>query len=241
MTEQVRDLPPILRVEKLSKRFGGVRAVANVSLDIAPGTITGVIGPNGSGKSTLFNLLTGVARADSGRVHFGDTDITRLSPDRINRLGIGRTFQLTRLFGKMSARENLIVVSRADRAVAERNADELLDLVNLGPVRDEYAENLSYGQQKLLEFSRLMMTDPSLVMLDEPFAGVNPVMERRLLDTMRAWLDAGKTIVLTDHEMAIMMEICDDLFVLDHGELIAHGPPEQIRVDEKVMEAYFGR
>ena len=241
MTDPTRNQPPVLRVDKLSKRFGGVRAVANVSLDVAPGTITGVIGPNGSGKSTLFNLLTGVARADSGSVHFGDTDITRLSPDRINRLGIGRTFQLTRLFGKMSARENLVVVSRHDRAVAERNADELLDLVNLGHVRDEYAENLSYGQQKLLEFSRLMMTDPSLVMLDEPFAGVNPVMERRLLDTMRAWLDLGKTIVLTDHEMAIMMEICDEIFVLDHGELIAHGPPDEIRVDEQVMEAYFGR
>ena len=114
MTDPTRNQPPVLRVDKLSKRFGGVRAVANVSLDVAPGTITGVIGPNGSGKSTLFNLLTGVARADSGSVHFGDTDITRLSPDRINRLGIGRTFQLTRLFGKMSARENLVVVSRHD-------------------------------------------------------------------------------------------------------------------------------
>ncbi|MBA2278712.1 MAG: ABC transporter ATP-binding protein [Chloroflexia bacterium] len=241
MDQPVTNEAPVLSVDDLSKRFGGVQAVDKVSLDIAPGRITGVIGPNGSGKSTLFNLMTGVARADSGAVTFQGTDITRLSSDRINRLGIGRTFQLTRLFGKMSAIENLVVVSRHDRATAERNAAELLDLVSLGHVRDEYAENLSYGQQKLLEFVRLMMTDPSLIMLDEPFAGVNPIMERRLLDTMRAWLDAGKTIVLTDHEMAIMMEICDDLYVLDYGEVIAHGPPAVIRDDERVMEAYFGR
>jgi branched-chain amino acid transport system ATP-binding protein len=232
---------PLLEAVEVGKRFGGISALSEVSLSVEGGEAVGLVGPNGAGKTTLFNCLLGLLRPDAGRITFDGRDLLGMPVHRRARLGIGRTFQLTRLFGKMSARENLVVVSRADRAVAERNADELLDLVALGHVRDEYAENLSYGQQKLLDFSRLMMTDPSLVLLDEPFAGVNPVMERRLLDTMRAWLDAGKTIVLTDHEMAIMMEICDELFVLDHGELIAHGPPEQIRVDERVMEAYFGR
>lgn len=233
--------PPILEVRNVSKRFGGIQAVNNTSISVRPGIVTGVIGPNGSGKSTLFNLITGLARADSGEVFFNGEPVTNLGPDRINRLGIGRTFQLTRLFGKMTALENLVVVARSGRQVAAARADELLDLLSLSHIRDEYAENLSYGQQKLIEFLRLMMTEPSLVLLDEPFAGVNPVMEKRLLAQMNGWLESGKTILLTDHEMTIMMELCEELFVLDHGEVIAHGRPEDIRRDERVMEAYFGR
>ena len=233
--------PPILEVHNVSKRFGGIQAVNNASISVRPGIVTGVIGPNGSGKSTLFNLITGLARVDRGEVLFNGQPVTNLSPNRINRLGIGRTFQLTRLFGKMTAHENLVVVARSGRQVAAARADELLDLLSLSHVRDEYAENLSYGQQKLIEFLRLMMTEPSLVLLDEPFAGVNPVMEKRLLAQMSGWLESGKTILLTDHEMTIMMELCEELFVLDHGEVIAQGRPEDIRRDERVMEAYFGR
>ena len=232
---------PILEVEGVSKRFGGLQALNDVTLVVRPGQVTGVIGPNGSGKSTLFNVITGVARADRGRIRFHGTEIARLPPDRINRLGLGRTFQLTRLFGQMSAFENLVVVARGDRATAGARADELLDLVGLRHVRDEYAANLSYGQQKLVEFVRLMMGDPSLVLLDEPFAGVNPTMERRLLDQMNGWLAAGKTVLVTDHEMKIMMEICAEIVVLDHGEIIARGTPEEVRADPRVMEAYFGR
>ena len=233
-------LSPALTVENVSVRFGGVQALNKASLVIWPQRITGVIGPNGSGKSTLFNAVTGITRADTGSIRFRGTDITRLGPHQINQLGIGRTFQLTRLFGHMTAFENLVVVARGDQAAARSRAEELLDVVALRDVRDEYGANLSYGQQKLLEFVRLLMTDPTLVMLDEPFAGVNPTMERRLLEHMEGWLRDGKTIVVTDHEMKIMMEICQEIFVLNYGEVIAHGTPGEIRADARVMEAYFG-
>jgi ABC-type branched-subunit amino acid transport system ATPase component len=232
---------PILVVEDVSVRFGGVQALNGASLTVTPGQITGVIGPNGSGKSTLFNTVTGVTHPDSGSIRFRGREIAGLPPHRINQLGIGRTFQLTRLFGQMTAFENLTVVARADQKTARRRAEELIDLVSLRHVRDEYAANLSYGQQKLLEFVRLLMTDPDLIMLDEPFAGVNPTMEKRLLAQMEGWLATGKTIVVTDHEMKIMMEICREIFVLDYGEVIAQGTPEQVRADPRVMEAYFGR
>jgi branched-chain amino acid transport system ATP-binding protein len=231
---------PILAIDCVSVRFGGVQALDKATLAIPPRQITGVIGPNGSGKSTLFNAVTGVTRIDSGLIRFRGTDITRLGPHRINRLGIGRTFQLTRLFGHMTAFENLVVVARGDQAAARARAEELLDVVALREVRDEYGANLSYGQQKLLEFVRLLMTDPALVMLDEPFAGVNPTMERRLLAQMEEWLRDGRTIVVTDHEMKIMMEICQANFVHNHGEVIARGTPAAIRADARVMDAYFG-
>ncbi|MDF3039866.1 MAG: hypothetical protein K0Q71_2572 [Thermomicrobiales bacterium] len=236
-----QELAPILTIEDVSVRFGGVQALDKANLAIWPHRITGVIGPNGSGKSTLFNAVTGVAPADSGTIRFRGKDITRLGSHQINQLGIGRTFQLTRLFGRMTAFENLIVVARGEQGAARERAEELLNLVALRHVRDEYGANLSYGQQKLLEFVRLLMTDPALVMLDEPFAGVNPTMERRLLDQMDGWLRDGRTIVVTDHEMTIMMEICAEIYVLDYGKVIAHGTPTEIRADPRVMEAYFGR
>jgi branched-chain amino acid transport system ATP-binding protein len=231
---------PILAIDGVSVRFGGVQALDRATLAISPHQITGLIGPNGSGKSTLFNTVTGVTRADAGSIRFQGKDITRLEPHQINHLGIGRTFQLTRLFGRMTAFENLVVVARGDQEAARERAEELLDVVALRHVRDEYGANLSYGQQKLLEFVRLLMTEPTLVMLDEPFAGVNPTMERRLLEQMEGWLGDGRTIVVTDHEMKIMMEICQEIFVLDYGEVIARGTPAEIRTDARVMEAYFG-
>jgi branched-chain amino acid transport system ATP-binding protein len=231
----------VLDVKGVSKRFGGIQAVNNATLAISEGIVTGVIGPNGSGKSTLFNLITGLDHPDSGEIHFNGQNIGQLQPDVINRLGMGRTFQLTRLFGKMTVLENLVVVSRTSRREAGDRAIELLQSLGLAGLWSEYAENLSYGQQKLVEFLRLSMSDPSLILLDEPFAGVNPVMEQKLLEQLHAWIDSGKTVLLTDHEMAIMMELCQEIFVLDHGDVIAHGSPEQVRADETVMEAYFGR
>lgn len=232
---------PILAVREVSKRFGGIQAVNRASLDITAGIVTGVIGPNGSGKSTLFNLITGLERPDSGQIVFDGRDVAGASPDRVNRLGMGRTFQLTRLFGTMTVLENLVVVSRGSRLTAEEQALAQLGSLDLAHLRDVYAENLSYGQQKLVEFLRLSMTDPTLILLDEPFAGVNPTMEQRLLAHLRAWVDAGKTILLTDHEMQIMMELCQEIYVLDYGEVIAHGTPAQVREDVRVMEAYFGK
>jgi branched-chain amino acid transport system ATP-binding protein len=221
--------------------YGTRIALRDATFVVPRGVSVALIGPNGSGKSTLFNAVTGIVRADAGTIRFRGTDITRLGPDRINRLGIARTFQLTRLFGKLTAFENLVVVARADDATARARADELLDFLTLRPVRDEYADSLSYGQQKLLEFARLMMNDPSLLLLDEPFAGINPVLEQRLLERLAEWRRAGTTILLTDHEMGIMMELCEEIFVLDHGEVIAHGTPAAVRADPRVMEAYFGR
>jgi len=231
----------ILTVENISKQFGGVQALRGVTLAIPEGRIVGLIGPNGSGKTTLFNLITGLVRPTSGRVLFRDTDISRLETHRINQLGIARTFQLTRLFGQMTAQENMLVVGRQDDAANLARAADLLDFVQLQDVRHEYAANLSYGQQKLLEFARLLMVDPSLILLDEPFAGVNPTMAQRLLGRLEALVNQGKTLFVTDHEMKTMMTICSEIFVLDYGQLIAHGEPRSIQADARVMEAYFGR
>ena len=228
----------VLDVRAVSKRFGGIQAVDRASLAVRGGTVTGVIGPNGSGKSTLFNLITGLERPDSGVIRFAGRNIAGMGADRINHLGIGRTFQLTRLFGRMTVLENLTVVAR--RPDAEQQATALLASLGLERLTYEYAENLSYGQQKLVEFLRLSMLDPTLILLDEPFAGVNPVMEQELLRQLRTWVDQGRTILLTDHEMAIMMDLCEEIFVLDHGEVIAHGTPDAVRNDPRVMEAYFG-
>ncbi|HEV2129119.1 MAG TPA: ATP-binding cassette domain-containing protein, partial [Thermomicrobiales bacterium] len=154
---------------------------------------------------------------------------------------MGRTFQLTRLFGRMTVMENLTAISREAQKRAEARALSLLESIGLEGLRDEYAENLSYGQQKLVEFLRLSMIESSLILLDEPFAGVNPVMEQNLIAQLKAWIAEGRTVLLTDHEMAIMMELCQEIYVMDYGEVIAHGIPAEVREDERVMEAYFGR
>jgi branched-chain amino acid transport system ATP-binding protein len=232
---------PILRVEHVSKQFGGVRALTDVTLAVPEGRIVGLIGPNGSGKTSLFNLITGVSRPTSGRVLLRDADISRLPPHRINQLGIGRTFQLTRLFGQMTALENMLVVGRRSDGLTQARAVELLEFVQLAGVSNEYAMNLSYGQQKLLEFARLLMVDPSVILLDEPFAGVNPTMAEHLRARLQMLVEQGKTLFITDHEMRSMMAICSEIFVLDYGQLIAHGTPEAIRTDASVIEAYFGR
>lgn len=230
----------ILDVRDVTKRFGGITAVNNASFTVPQGKITGVIGPNGSGKSTMFNLITGVDQADSGTITYRGGNVVGLTSDAVNRLGIGRTFQLTRLFGTMTVMENLTVVTKESFAVAEKRAEELLSNLGLLRLRNEYASNLSYGQQKLVEFLRLSMINTDLILLDEPFAGVNPIMEKKLLEQIERWIAEGKTILLTDHEMAIMMELCDQMFVFDYGEIIASGTPVEVRANPRVMEAYFG-
>ena len=223
------------------KSFGGIRAVNGVSLALERGRIYGLIGPNGSGKTTLFNCITGVERCDAGAIVLEGTPIQDLKPYQIARRGVGRTFQMIRVFPELTALENLLVVTTGDHAAATTRARELLSFVKLEALAGEYAGNLSYGQQKLVEFVRMLMRDPSLVLLDEPAAGVNRTLLNELLDAVRRLRDAGKTVLLVEHDMKVVMGLCETVFVLDHGEKIAEGPPGVIQTDERVIEAYFGR
>jgi ABC-type branched-subunit amino acid transport system ATPase component len=232
---------PALAVEEIRKSFGGVAAVNRVSLTLSPGKIYGLIGPNGSGKTTLFNCITGMERPDGGRVLLNGQRIDGLPPYRIANMGVGRTFQVIRVFPELTALENLLVVTRGPREEAERRGLELLRFVKIERLRDEFAGNLSYGQQKLVEFIRMLMTDPTLILLDEPAAGVNRTLLNDLLEAVRRLRDEGKTILLVEHDMKVVMGLCETVFVLDHGEKIAEGPPGVIQSDERVIEAYFGR
>jgi branched-chain amino acid transport system ATP-binding protein len=231
----------LLEVRDVSKRFGGVTAVNRCSLTLTPGRIYGLIGPNGSGKTTLFNCITGVLQRDEGEIRFRGEPIDRLKPHQVARRGIRRTFQMIRVFPELTALENLLVVTDAPFDAARRRAEELLAFVTLDRLRDEYGGNLSYGQQKLLEFARVLMTDPDLILLDEPAAGVNPTLLGELLDHIRTLPAQGKTVLIVEHNMKVIMGLCETVFVLDHGELIAQGPPAEIQRNEQVIEAYFGR
>jgi ABC-type branched-subunit amino acid transport system ATPase component len=232
---------PVLEVAGLTKRFGGVTAVHDCSLQLEAGKIHGLIGPNGSGKTTLFNCITGLERPDAGAIRLRGVAVTGWPAHRVARLGVARTFQVIRVFPELTALENLLVVSRGDRAAAERRARELLGSVRLDGLAGEHAGNLSYGQQKLVELVRVLMTDPGLILLDEPAAGVNRTLLNDLLATIRGLRDQGRTILIVEHDMKVVMGLCERVFVLDHGEKIAEGPPETIQRDGRVIEAYFGR
>jgi ABC-type branched-subunit amino acid transport system ATPase component len=220
-----------------------VRAVDGCSLAVPRGKISGLIGPNGSGKTTTFNLLTGIIRPDEGAVIFEGENLAGLKPYEIFRKGITRTFQITRIFREMTVLENMLSVTGPgvpDR-IARGRAEELIAFVNLTHLRAEYGGRLSYGQQKLLEFARALMTDPDLILLDEPAAGVNRTLLQHLLDHMHRLQEKGKTILIVEHDMNVIMNHCERVFVMDGGVKIAEGPPAEIRRDERVIEAYFGR
>ncbi len=253
--------PAIMRADQVSKEFGGLVAVNAVSIDIPKRSIVSIIGPNGAGKTTLFNMLTGLYKPNNGRIYFEERDITSKRPDVITSLGVARTFQNIRLFRAMTAVENVVVgrharmragvwgsifrpprVRREEQAARER-AREILDYVGLQhAVFDQLAGNLSYGDQRRVEIARALASDPTMLLLDEPTAGMNPQESDRLTDFMRKLRDdLGLTILLIEHDMRVVMGISERITVLDLGERIAEGPPAEIRNNARVIEAYLGK
>ncbi len=230
---------PILAVEGLTKRFGNLVAVDDVSFEVASGQFVGVIGPNGAGKSTLFDLITGVQSPTEGRVRFDGADVTGNGLQQNVARGLVRTFQQTRVLGGMTVRENLLVASQVADQPAERAA-ELLELVELDDKRETLAGDLSFGQQKLVSITQALMLEPRAVLLDEPLAGVNPTMETRILGLIHDFLDRGATFLLVEHDMDVIMNECEDVIVMESGELLTRGPPAEVKRDERVLEAYFG-
>ena len=216
-------------------------ALNDLSLSVATKTIVGLIGPNGSGKTTFINLVGGFYQADHGDFLFNGNRINGRKPHEISRLGIGRTFQETRVFRKMTVVENLLVASpNGISGQSMEKARYLLGFVELSHLKDEYAGNLSYGQQKLLEFARVLMRDPELILLDEPAAGINPILIEKLLKCFRTLRDERKTLVIVEHRIPVINSICEKVIVLDHGQKIAAGTPEEIRFNETVQAAYLG-
>ena len=234
-------MEPILKIDDVVKKFGEVVALDHCSFDIEPGSITGLIGPNGAGKTTLFNLITGVLQPDSGHIYLKGEEITGRKPYEVARKGVGRTYQIIRIFPKMTLLENLIVVGKGkERKVVER-AMELLHLVKLFDKKDDYASDLSFGQQKLLSLAQVLMLDAELVLLDEPAAGINPTLQNELMALIHKLNDEGKTFIIVEHDMNVIMNHCQNAIALNYGQKIAEGSCSVIQQDERLLEHYFGR
>jgi len=231
-----------LRADGVSKSFGGLQALADCSLTAEAGRITGLIGPNGSGKTTLFNAITGYERIDSGQVYLDEQRITGASPQRVFSLGVGRTFQLTRIFPRLTVLENMLVPANRGRSTREHRerAMDLLAFTGIASHARALAGTLSYGQRKLLELAYVLVADPAVVLLDEPAGGVNPSLIHHITDRIRELNAAGRTFLIVEHNMEFVMGLCHQVTVLDSGSVVASGPPEVIRTDPRVLDAYLG-
>ena len=233
-----------LSVDQISKHFGGVTALDEVSFQMAPGEVVGLIGPNGSGKTTLLNVISGFYQADQGKIHFAGERIDRFPPYEISKRGMGRTFQITKTFHRLTVLENMLVPALAKWKSKEsdsiKRGMELLDHLKIGHLKEELAEHLSGGQQKLLEFGKMLMLDPKMVLLDEPFAGVHPDLMIQLHENVLQLKREGKPVLLVSHDMGSIFSICDRVMVLDKGRLVMDGVPEVVKQDEKVIQAYLG-
>jgi branched-chain amino acid transport system ATP-binding protein len=232
----------LLQIKSLTKKFGGISAVDGVDLIFEPGMAIGIIGPNGSGKTTLFNLITGYHKPDAGTIIYKDREITGLKPFQVARMGIGRTFQIPVPFSKMTLLENMLVphMPSATKNIKQR-AEELLEQFYLDHLRDELAENLSGGQQKLLEIARALMREPDTILLDECVAGVNPTIRAEIMGHLKHLRGRGKTLILIEHDMDWISEISEKVVVMDFGEVIAQGTFSEIYSNQRVREAYLGR
>jgi branched-chain amino acid transport system ATP-binding protein len=248
----------LLTVSGVTKRFGGVEALAGCSLSVGEGSITGLIGPNGAGKTTLFDVISGLTRADGGQIHLGADRLDGLSAHVIARRGIGRTFQIPRPLRRMTVLENMLVYAHhqageklahvfatptrvgAEETGLRERARAILDSMELGHLATARAETLSGGQKKLLELARALMSDPRLILLDEPGAGVNPTLMRSLVEAIRALRAAGRTFLLIEHDMDLVTELCDPVVVMAQGSKLTEGPFADVRRDPRVLEAYLG-